>query len=268
MKNAKSTPFLLLAFGYLPQILLVLLIGLVALFIWELQSYAVLINEYIADENERFAKALGKPIFLEILALVLILSGGYFAFKENKTAKTFATVSALVITIVNIVFVYQMFRHYETLVHTPLILPETEMYLIVTAVFAVGEFLSYYVVSEYRKQSNVLIDTTKEIDLNQLWNFIELFGMPQKPPGQTGSFNIGTPSNDTQILQATGSMSGHHTQSIGFQIQNKDNKPIRGKSIDYAKMQELIDKGLGSAEISRVLKCSESSVRKFKQSID
>lgn len=270
-------PFLLTAFDYLPQILLGILIGLVGLFIWELSSYATLVNVYVADESERYAKALAKPIFLEVLALVLILSGGYFAFKENRSAKFFATVSAFVITIVNIVFVYQMFRHYESQTENSILMPEIELYLIVIAIFAVGEFLSYYVVSEYRKNANVLIDTSKEVDLNQLWTFIELFGLPHKVPHKSSADidainsvayqQVEKISNNT--VKAEENVELIDNQCIDYQEnlsepEKRKNKP-RGNSVNYDKIYEYVDKGLSISQTALLCKCSEFTVKKAKK---
>jgi hypothetical protein len=260
--KTKEKPLIIALFGHLPAILLVLLVGLVALFIWEIASYSYLLNDYV-KEDERFTKALLKPIFLEILALVLILSGGYFSFKGNKPAKLFVTSFAILITLVNIFFIYEMFQHYRTLSQSSLLMPEIELYLIVVAIFAVGEFLSYYVVSEYQKRASVLIDTTKEIDLNQLWSFIELFGMPQKgnlPFEQDNSLER-LKTAQTSMMQPV----AEYSPQIGFEFGNDKPKQPRSKAIDYGKMQNLIDKGLGTMDIARVMKCSESAVRKYKQ---
>lgn len=151
-------------------------------------------------------------------------------------------------------------------------MPEIELYLIVVSIFAVGEFLSHYVVSEYEKNSTVLIDTTKEIDLNQLFNFIEIFGMPKKEnvvqnvSQNTGQIQENNASQNTIFAQK------ESPEVIGFQMQNKaQKKPYkpskRGTSIDYDKMGELVSKGLRTKDIASVLNCSEASVRRFKNSL-
>jgi hypothetical protein len=276
--KATNKPLLIWAFEYLPLILFFILIGLVGIFIWELSSYAYLINEYVIDENERYAKGLAKPIFLEILALVLILSGGYFAYKQNKPAKFFVTASALIITIINIVFVYQMFRHYEDLVKNSILMPEVELYAIVIAIFAVGEFLSYYTVSEYQRNSNVVIDTHKEVDLNQLWTFIELFGLPNRPSLHTDNLD-GRLANGINHSVAKSLDSKPPLMTYEQDSSNKQNVSLpdkeagvdiikhkpRGKSFDYQRINELLDKGLTIKEVALICKCSEFTVKKAKR---
>jgi hypothetical protein len=54
---------------------------------------------------------------------------------------------------------------------------------------------------------------------------------------------------------------------IGFEINAEEEKKwkARGVVINYKKMQELIDKGLNNRQVSSVLKCSESAVKRYKQ---
>jgi hypothetical protein len=63
------------------------------------------------------------------------------------------------------------------------------------------------------------------------------------------------------------------TPTIGFQMKGntaieakepeKNRKP-RGKSIDYARVNDLLDKGFTASEVARLLKCNESSIYKIK----
>ncbi len=75
---------------------------------------------------------------------------------------------------------------------------------------------------------------------------------------------IGKP---TKLAQPVFDITPVRVNKLGFEFSSKSaqKRKTRGASIDYDKMQELIDKNLNNREIASVMQCSQSSVKRFRK---
>lgn len=262
-----STPQNLGLFGYLFARIEILLLILMAFMAYNMHTlfvdYVSKNATFIGDKTGQFyfaTRLIGSLLLVEI---ILALGTAYFRSRNEWDKSLFTAVIALAIAIANHFTIIELFKDFADAISAEARTAiEWKMILTNALVFLLGEAIGFVM---HSKTQGTQGEPKEASILEKLENTLNRFNA--SPTVHNGLYdNTGNPIQGGVFAQH------NETAPIGFQLngnvpkaETPANRKPRGKALDYARVYDLLDKGLKVREIAKVMNCTDSIIHKIRR---